>query len=82
MVRLPRPRLVVGHRTERPMTGMTHKLIRQGKGEHSWGECSCGQWAWLGTYEMPRGRLPKLRVAHAEHVSWAQTERQDERDDR
>jgi hypothetical protein len=49
----------------------THKLVRHGKGENAWGECSCNQWAWLGTYEMPKGRLPKLRAAFAEHVEYA-----------
>jgi hypothetical protein len=45
-----------------------HKLIRQGKGEHTWGECACGQWAWMGTYEMPKGKLAKLRAAYAQHI--------------
>jgi hypothetical protein len=49
---------------------VSHKLVRQGKGENLWGECSCGQWAWLGTYEMPKGRLAKLRAAHGEHVAY------------
>lgn len=44
------------------------KLIRHGKGEHTWGECACNQWCWLGTYEMPKGKLAKLRTAYAEHL--------------
>jgi hypothetical protein len=47
---------------------VAHKLIRQGNGERLWGECSCGGWAWIGTYELPKGRLAKLRAAHLEHV--------------
>lgn len=46
----------------------THKLIRQGSGERLWGECSCGGFAWLGTYVLPKGRLVKLRAAHTAHV--------------
>jgi len=51
----------------------THKLIYRGKGADLWGECSCQQWAWLGMYEMSKGRHPKLRIAHAEHVTWARS---------
>ncbi len=47
-----------------------HKLVKWGKGGDVWGECACGQWAWLGTYELPKGRLAKLRAAHGEHIAW------------
>ena len=48
-----------------------HKLIRHGGGETSWGECSCGNWAWMGSYEGPKGRLSKMRSKHAQHVQYA-----------
>ena len=46
-----------------------HRLIRYGTGERLWGECSCGMWGWLGTYDLPTGRLAKLRAAFAAHVA-------------
>lgn len=70
---------VHGRMTEKCGQGGTHRvrreadhtLIRKGKRADLWGECACGQWAWLGTYEPATGRAPKLHAAHAEHVAQA-----------
>lgn len=54
-----------------------HKLQKIGTGERLWGQWTCGQiegqkgWCWFGTYEMPKGRLAKLRAAFAAHVEMA-----------
>lgn len=54
-----------------------HKLIRQSKGADLWGQCSCGMWAWLGTYHLggtgQRTRSNTLKREYARHVYLAET---------
>lgn len=46
-----------------------HRLELNDRGAKLWGRCACGMWADLMTYEMPKGRLVKLRERYRAHVA-------------
>lgn len=45
-----------------------HAIQWSGTGPRRIAKCSCGKWAWLGTYEGAKGRMRKALVDHQRHV--------------
>lgn len=52
----------------RKMAARDHQFIKWGAGSQTWGECSCGEWVWLGNYAGDKNRLALAKAAFDIHL--------------